>query len=78
MIVAKVVISRLRRVIPSLISRNQSVFVQNRQILYGVLVNNEIVDLAKRSRIDCLLLKVDFEKAYDGVSLNYLVSVMRR
>ena len=29
---------------------------------------NEVVDLAKKSKQDCLIFKVDFEKAYDLVS----------
>jgi hypothetical protein len=32
-----------------------------------VLVINEIVDFAKKSKSECLILKVDFEKAYDSV-----------
>lgn len=36
------------------------------------MVINEIIDLAKRRRDRCLLLKVDFEKAYDSVSWKYL------
>lgn len=33
---------------------------------------NEVLDLAKREKISCLVLKVDYEKAYDSVSWNYL------
>lgn len=34
---------------------------------------NEIVDLAKRRKDECLLFKVDFEKAYDSIAWSYLV-----
>jgi len=34
----------------------------------GVLVANEMVDYAKRRNKQCLVLKVDFEKAYDFVN----------
>lgn len=34
----------------------------------GVLVVNELIDVVKRRRDKCLLLKVDFEKAYDSVN----------
>jgi len=33
----------------------------------GILVVNEVVDLAKKAKLECLILKVDFEKAYDSV-----------
>lgn len=44
----------------------------------GVLVINEIVDFAKKSNEECLILKVDFEKAYDLVDWGFLVYMMRR
>jgi len=31
----------------------------------GVMIVNEVVDLARKRDRDCLILKVDFEKAYD-------------
>jgi len=47
-----------------IISLNQSAFLKGRSLVDGVLVINEIVDFAKKSNLDCLFLKVDFEKAY--------------
>ncbi|XP_045797434.1 uncharacterized protein LOC123891587 [Trifolium pratense] len=49
-----------------------SAFLPNRQILDGVLVVNELIDFAKRGKDKCLMFKVDFERAYDTVSWNYL------
>jgi hypothetical protein len=46
-----------------LISKCQSAFLPQRQILDGVVVLNEVMDLAKRRKNDCLLFKVDFERA---------------
>lgn len=50
--------------------------VVGRNILDGVLVVNEVINLAKRDKRSCLALKVDYEKAYDSVSWNYLRSIM--
>jgi len=33
----------------------------------GVVAVNEIIDLARKSRRECLIFKVDFEKACDSV-----------
>ncbi|MCI68181.1 reverse transcriptase, partial [Trifolium medium] len=44
----------------------------------GVVTVNEIIDLAKKSSKDCLIFKVDFEKAYDLVSWSFLEYMMRR
>ena len=39
---------------------------------------NEMVDFAKRTKTECLVLKVDFEKAYDSVDWGFLEYMMRR
>ncbi|MCI03330.1 LINE-1 reverse transcriptase like, partial [Trifolium medium] len=71
-IVAKVLAARLKKVLGKVISKFQSAFLPNRQILDGVLVVNELIDLAKRRKDNCLLFKVDFERAYDTVNWNFL------
>ncbi|CAJ2667257.1 unnamed protein product [Trifolium pratense] len=77
-ILSKVLAARLKKVIGKLISDCQTAFVPNRQILDGVLVVNELIDFAKRRKDNCLLLKVDFERAYDTVNWNFLEYMMRR
>ncbi|MCH87539.1 LINE-1 reverse transcriptase like, partial [Trifolium medium] len=67
-ILSKLLANRLKRVLEKLISNCQSAFLPQRQIFYGVVVLNEIIDLAKRRKDDCLLFKGDFERAYDTVS----------
>ncbi|XP_058732794.1 uncharacterized protein LOC131604367 [Vicia villosa] len=44
----------------------------------GVLVMNEVMDLAKREKRSCVVLKVDFEKAYDRVSWNFFRHILKR
>jgi hypothetical protein len=75
-ILAKVLANRLREVIGSVIS--ETAFVKDRQILDGILIANELVDEAHRSKKELLLFKVDFEKAYDSVDWGYLDAVMGR
>ena len=62
--------------IGSAVSESQSAFVKGKQILDGILIANEAVDEARLLNKEMLLFKVDFEKAYDSVDLNYLDSVM--
>jgi hypothetical protein len=75
-ILSKLLANRLKRVLGKLISKCQSAFLPQRQILDGVVVLNEILDLAKRRRDECLLFKVDFERAYDTVSWHFLERMM--
>ena len=66
-ILSKVLANRLRMVIGKVISDTQSAFVKERQILDGILIANEVVDKARKTKKELLLFKVDFEKAYDSV-----------
>ena len=75
-VLAKVLTNRLRTVLDFVVSDTQSAFVRGKQILDGILIANEVVDEAKRLKKELLLFKVDFEKAYDSVDLNYLNVVM--
>ncbi|XP_058745931.1 uncharacterized protein LOC131618790 [Vicia villosa] len=76
-ILAKLMANRLKKCIGKLISGYQTAFVPGRQIQDGVLVLNEVIDLAKRSGQECCILKVDFAKAYDNVSWDFLFYVLR-
>jgi len=53
-------------------------FVQNRQILDVVLVANEIVEEVRKKKGKGLIVKIDFEKAYDHVEWNFVDDVMER
>ncbi|GAU51437.1 hypothetical protein TSUD_413370 [Trifolium subterraneum] len=53
-------------------------FVKDRQILDGILIANEVVDEARKSKKDLMLFKVDFENSYDLVDWGYLDKVMGR
>jgi len=75
-VLAKVLANRLRAVIGSVISDTQSAFVKGKQIIDGILIANEAVDESRRCNKEMLLFKVDFEKAYDSVDLQYLDVVM--
>jgi hypothetical protein len=77
-ILAKVLANRLRLVVGSVISESQTAFVKDRQILDGILIANEVVDEARKSKKEHPLFKVDFEKAYDSVDWGYLDAVMAK
>lgn len=70
-ILAKILSKRFKRVLPKVISLAQSVFLENRQILDGVVVMNELLDYAKRRKKKCLICKIDFEKAYDSIDWSF-------
>ncbi|MCI31076.1 cysteine-rich receptor-like protein kinase, partial [Trifolium medium] len=49
-IMAKMLANRLRLVIGSVISESQTTFVKDRQILDGILITNEVVDEARKTK----------------------------
>ncbi|KAJ9691733.1 hypothetical protein PVL29_013809 [Vitis rotundifolia] len=77
-IIVKVLAERLRGILHETIHSTQGAFVQGRQILDAVLIANEIVDEKKRSGEEGVVFKIDFEKAYDHVSWDFLDHVLEK
>ncbi|RVW82961.1 Transposon TX1 uncharacterized 149 kDa protein [Vitis vinifera] len=75
-IITKVLSGCLRGVLHETIHSTQGNFVQGRQILDVVLIANEIVDKKRRSGEEGIVFKIDFEKAYDHVSWDFLDHVL--
>jgi hypothetical protein len=65
-IFTKVLSNRLSSVAKVVIGGNQTGFIKDRNILEGVLILHEVVHELKRKNKKGLILKIDFEKAYDS------------
>ncbi|XP_071694113.1 uncharacterized protein [Rutidosis leptorrhynchoides] len=76
-IIAKLLSNRLRRVIPSLVRHEQSAFLKGRFILDGALIVNETIDFMKAKKVNGLVFKADFEKAFDSINWDFLLEVMK-
>ncbi|XP_026448108.1 uncharacterized protein LOC113348517 [Papaver somniferum] len=75
-IISKVLAERLKKVLPLVISSEQTTFIKKRQILDGVLVANELIDSRIRSGKPGLLVKFNFEKDFDHVNWDFLDEIM--
>ncbi|XP_071718682.1 uncharacterized protein [Rutidosis leptorrhynchoides] len=67
-IIIKILANRLTKVIGKVICNVQTTFIAGRQILDGTLNLNETMEWYKKCKRKLMVLKVDFEKAYDSVS----------
>ena len=77
-LLAKVLAGRLSKVMNSVISKSQSSLLKGRHLVDGVLIMNEVVEEAMLQNRECLILKVDFEKAYDSVDWSFLEYMLQR
>jgi len=74
----KVLARRMKEVLPILIDETQSAFIEGRHLLQSTLIANEVIHKAKTRNKPCLVFKVDYEKAYDSVSWEFLLYMLRR
>lgn len=75
-IVAKILAGRLKRVVGTVVEEVQYAYIEERHVLEGPLIINEIHSWAKKSKEKLYMFKVDFEKAFDSLNWGYLDSIM--
>nr|GEV12617.1 cysteine-rich receptor-like protein kinase [Tanacetum cinerariifolium] len=75
-VLAKVLAERIKSVMESVVSQAQFAFMKNRQITDCILIANEVIHSLKKSKNDGLILKVDFEKAYDIIEWTFLDRIL--
>ena len=55
-----------------IIDHKQSAFIQGRSILDSIIVANEVIEEVRKKKSKCIVVKADFEKAYDSVEWSFL------
>jgi hypothetical protein len=76
-IFTKVGTNRITGIAHKVIKPTQSAFMPGRHILEGVVVLHETIHELHRKKMDGVLFKIDFEKAYDKVNWPFLQQTMR-
>ncbi|KAK3187885.1 hypothetical protein Dsin_027446 [Dipteronia sinensis] len=71
-VLAKVLSNRMRKVVNEVIGETQIAFVAGLQIIDSFVVANEVINSWRREKDGGLMLKLDFEKAYDSVDHKFL------
>jgi hypothetical protein len=76
-IITKVLANRLQLVLPTLIHKNQYGFVKQRTIQDCLGWSLEYLHLCHQSRRKIVILKLDFEKAFDKVEHQVMLQIMK-
>ncbi|XP_040214403.1 vomeronasal type-2 receptor 26-like [Rana temporaria] len=77
-VVAKVLANRLRAVVEKLVGEEQVCAVPGRSIAESLVSLRDVIWLCKERKQEVAVLAVDFEKAYDRVSHEFMFKVLRR
>eukprot|EP00253_Pinus_taeda_P031554 PITA_31554 len=75
-IIATLVAKRLKPLLPSIISPEQTGFVEGRKILDGLVVAQEMIHSLNQHKRKGMMIKLDLSKAYDRLNWRYLCAVL--
>ena len=77
-LLSKVFADRLKTVLPSLISNDQTAYVANRFLGESVRLISDILDITKKLNMDGFLFTIDIEKAFDSVDHTFLFAILEK
>jgi len=75
--ISKLLCSRLKMVLPKLINPSQGAFIRGQELLFNVLLCQELARGYARAHISpCCMTKIDLKKAYDSIHWDFLRELM--
>ena len=77
-LLSSVLSSRIKVLLPKLISQNQSAFVSNRNISDPIRINSDIMYYCKNRKEKHILFAADFAVAFDSISHNFLFETLKK
>ena len=73
-VVSKILANRLKKILPSVITKNKSAFIKGRLLMENVLLASELVkDYHKDSVTHRGVMKIDISKAFDSVQWTFVL-----
>jgi hypothetical protein len=69
--------NRMALVAQKIIRPSQTAFLSGRNIMDGAIILHETMHELHRKKLDGVILKLDFEKAYDKVNWTFLQQILR-
>ena len=77
-IISKAMALRLKNVLPSIISTNQTAYVNKRCISESGRLISDILEICDKQKIGGFLVTMDIEKAFDSLVHNFLLTVLAK
>lgn len=73
-VITKIIVARIRPLLPKLISPMQTAFVPGRKGLDNVIIAQEVLHTmsGKKGRMGSMTIKIDLEKAYDMLKWSFI------
>jgi exonuclease III len=71
-IIAQVFANRMQQVLPNIISEFQNGYIKERFIGYNIRTIVDVINYASNNKKDCLIVFLDFEKAFDQLDWNFI------
>ena len=75
-IMSKVITTRIKNVLPKIIHHNQTGYVKDRYIGETVRSFFDVMDFTLKEKLPGLLIFIDFQKAFDSLEWNFLLSCL--
>ena len=76
-LISKVLASRLKSVISSIVNENQVAYVNNRFISESGRLISDVLEITDPLDIEGILMTVDMEKAFDSINHCFLMCVLK-
>lgn len=77
-VISKILVNRLKPLLPSIILPNQTAFIKGRLLLENCLLASELISGYHKQQVDKkLTLKIDIAKAFDSVRWDFLVACLQ-
>ena len=77
-LISKVFASRLKNLLPCLISSDQTAYVKGRFISEGGRLISDVLEICDKLQIKSCLMTVDIEKAFDSINHCFLIKVLEK
>ena len=77
-ITSKTLSEKLKKVLPDLISSQQTAYVKNRHIGESGRLISDVIEIAKIKKLDGFLVAMDIEKAFDSLDHDFLILTLEK